>query len=40
MAHLMVGHKNIAVYSGSLYEWLGEGMPVIGSGEWEVWKLK
>jgi len=40
MAHLMVGHKNIAVYSGSLYEWLGEEMPVIGSGDWEIWKLK
>lgn len=40
MAHLMVGHKNIAVYSGSLYEWLGEGMPVVGSGKWEIWKLK
>jgi thiosulfate/3-mercaptopyruvate sulfurtransferase len=40
MAHLMVGHKNIAVYSGSLYEWLGEGMPVVGTGEWEIWMMK
>lgn len=40
MAHVMVGHKNTAVYNGSLYEWLGEEMPVIGSGEWEIWKLK
>ena len=40
MAHIMVGHKNIAVYDGSLYEWLGEGLPVVGSGEWEIWKLQ
>lgn len=38
MAHVMVGHKNIAVYDGSLYEWLGEGFPVVGSGEWEIWR--
>lgn len=40
VAQFMVGHKNIAVYDGSLYEWLGEGLPVVGSGEWEVWKSK
>jgi thiosulfate/3-mercaptopyruvate sulfurtransferase len=28
MAYLMVGHDNVAVYDGSLYEWMGEGMPV------------
>jgi len=39
MAHVMAGHPNVAVYDGSLYEWLGEGLPVIGSGEWEVWRL-
>jgi thiosulfate/3-mercaptopyruvate sulfurtransferase len=40
MAHVIVGHDNVAVYDGSMYEWLGEGLPVIGSGEWEVWQLK
>jgi thiosulfate/3-mercaptopyruvate sulfurtransferase len=40
MAHIMVGHKNIAVYDGSLYEWLGEGYPMVGTGEWEVWKMQ
>ena len=39
-AHLMTGHENVAVYDGSLYEWLGEGMPVNGNGKWEFWKLK
>lgn len=38
MAHLMVGHENVAVYDGSLYEWLGEGLPSTGDGEWEIWK--
>jgi thiosulfate/3-mercaptopyruvate sulfurtransferase len=28
MAYLMIGHKNVAVYDGSLYEWKGEGLPV------------
>lgn len=28
MVHLMVGHENVAVYDGSLFEWMGEGMPV------------
>lgn len=40
MAHIMVGHKNVAVYDGSLYEWLGEGLPVTGTGEWEIWRFK
>jgi thiosulfate/3-mercaptopyruvate sulfurtransferase len=39
-AHLLTGHENVAVYDGSLYEWLGEGMPVIGNGKWEFWKIK
>jgi thiosulfate/3-mercaptopyruvate sulfurtransferase len=39
-AHLMTGHENVAVYDGSLYEWLGEGMPANGTGKWEVWKMK
>ncbi|HET7143917.1 MAG TPA: rhodanese-like domain-containing protein [Anaerolineales bacterium] len=36
-AHLMTGHENVAVYDGSLYEWLGEGLPTNGTGKWEVW---
>lgn len=39
-AHLLAGHKNVAVYDGSLYEWLGEGMPVKGNRNWEIWKMK
>ena len=39
-AHLMTGHENVAVYDGSLYEWLGEGMPVNGNGNWEIWKMR
>ncbi|NUM46919.1 MAG: sulfurtransferase [Anaerolineales bacterium] len=39
-AHLLTGHENVAVYDGSMYEWLGEGMPVTGNGNWEIWKLK
>ncbi|MBI5840326.1 MAG: sulfurtransferase [Chloroflexi bacterium] len=37
-AHLMTGHENVAVYDGSMYEWLGEGLPTQGAGKWEVWK--
>jgi thiosulfate/3-mercaptopyruvate sulfurtransferase len=36
-AHSITGHENVAVYDGSMYEWLGEGLPVIGTGKWEVW---
>src|SRR3990172_5300172 len=39
-AHLMTGHDNVAVYDGSLYEWLGEGLPMIGTGKWEIWLQK
>ncbi|MBM3180840.1 MAG: sulfurtransferase [Chloroflexi bacterium] len=39
-AHLMTGHENVAVYDGSLYEWLGEGLPTNGNGKWEVWKMQ
>jgi len=39
-AHLMIGHENVAVYDGSMYEWLGEGLPVNGTGKWEVWQNK
>jgi len=38
MAHIMTGHENVAVYDGSMYEWLGEGLPVNGNGKWEVWQ--
>ena len=40
MAHIMTGHENVAVYDGSLYEWLGEEMPTEGTGKWEVWKMQ
>ncbi len=36
-AHLLTGHENVAVYDGSLYEWLAEKMPTVGDGKWEVW---
>lgn len=38
MAHLMVGQENVAVYDGSLREWIGEGLPITGSGKWEIWR--
>lgn len=38
MAHVMIGQENVAVYDGSLFEWMGEGLPVTGTGKWEVWK--
>ena len=28
VAHLLAGNENVAVYDGSLFEWMGEGMPV------------
>lgn len=37
VGHLLTGHENVAVYDGSMYEWLGEKMPVVGTGKWEVW---
>ncbi|NOH03779.1 MAG: sulfurtransferase [Chloroflexi bacterium] len=37
LAHLMIGHKNVAVYDGSMYEWLAEKLPTVGTGKWEVW---
>lgn len=39
-AYLLAGHENVAVYDGSMYEWLGEKMPVNGNGNWEIWKMK
>ena len=38
MAHLMVGQENVAVYDGSMEEWVGEGLPRIGNGKWDIWK--
>jgi len=40
LAHLLTGHKNVAVYDGSLYEWLGEKLPTVGTGKWEIWMQK
>jgi thiosulfate/3-mercaptopyruvate sulfurtransferase len=37
MAHLMVGQENVAVYDGSLREWIDKGLPMTGSGKWEIW---
>jgi thiosulfate/3-mercaptopyruvate sulfurtransferase len=38
MAHLMVGQEHAAVYDGSLDEWIGEGLPLTGTGEWAIWE--
>jgi thiosulfate/3-mercaptopyruvate sulfurtransferase len=38
MAHLMVGQENVAVYDGSMDEWVGEGLPRTGDGKWDIWK--
>ena len=38
MAHLMVGQENTAVYDGSLDEWIGEGLPMTGTGKWAIWE--
>jgi len=38
VAHLMTGYNNVAVYDGSMDEWIGEGLPVTGTGKWEIWK--
>ncbi len=42
VAHLMIGHENVAVYDGSMYEWTAEGLPTEGKaiGEWEIWRQK
>lgn len=37
LAHLMTGHKNAAIYDGSMYEWLAQKLPTVGTGKWEVW---
>lgn len=33
VAHLIAGHENVAVYDGSLTEWMGEGQPIIKVGK-------
>ncbi len=38
MAHLMVGQENVAVYDGSLNEWIAEGLPMTGEGKWAIWE--
>lgn len=38
MAHVMVGQENVAVYDGSMFEWIGEGLPMTGNGDWQIWK--
>jgi thiosulfate/3-mercaptopyruvate sulfurtransferase len=42
MAHLMVGHENVAVYDGSMSEWVGERLPTEGTAveKWETWRQK
>ena len=37
VAHLMIGHDNVDVYDGSMDEWLGEKLPIVGNGKWEIW---
>ncbi len=38
MAHVMVGQENVAVYDGSLREWIGENLPITGTGKWAIWE--
>lgn len=38
MAHLMARQENVAVYDGSMEEWVGEGLPRTGDGKWDIWK--
>jgi len=38
MAHMMVGQENIAVYDGSLNEWIAEKLPMTGTGKWAIWE--
>jgi thiosulfate/3-mercaptopyruvate sulfurtransferase len=42
VAHLMAGNENVAVYDGSLSEWVGEGLPTsgTGAGQWSMWSPK
>jgi thiosulfate/3-mercaptopyruvate sulfurtransferase len=40
MAHLMVGHRNVAVYDGSMSEWVELNLPTTrsGNGHWAIWE--
>ena len=38
MAYLMIGQENVAVYDGSLNEWVGERLPTTGEGKWAIWE--
>ena len=38
MAHYMVGQENVAVYDGSLNEWIAEKLPMTGTGKWAIWE--
>lgn len=38
MAHLMAGQENVAVYDGSLNEWIAKGLPMKGTEEWKIWE--
>jgi thiosulfate/3-mercaptopyruvate sulfurtransferase len=40
MAHVLIGHDNVAVYDGSLNEWIAEGLPMTGTGKWAIWEKK
>ena len=40
MAHVMTGQENVAVYDGSMSEWVGEGLPTIGAGKWAIWEKR
>ncbi|MBT3336402.1 MAG: sulfurtransferase [Anaerolineae bacterium] len=40
VAHFMIGNENVAVYDGSMYEWMSEGLPITetGDGNWAIWE--
>jgi len=38
MAHVLTGQENVAVYDGSLNEWIAEGLPMTGKGKWAIWE--
>jgi len=40
MAHVLIGQENVAVYDGSLDEWIAEGLPTTGTGKWAIWENK
>jgi len=39
MAYYMIGQRNVAVYDGSLYEWIAEELPMTGTGKWAIWEM-